>query len=117
MAGCTISPLAFTMEVITRASKWVVAGERLKSGVRLPLIRAFMDDMTTMTTTAPCTRRLLEKLHENVSAVRMKFKPAKLRNISTVKGKPNNGFSLTESLFQLCQRSQSRAWEDGTTQV
>ncbi|KAK0147628.1 LINE-1 retrotransposable element ORF2 protein [Merluccius polli] len=31
MAGCTISPLAFTMamEIIIRASKWVVGGERL----------------------------------------------------------------------------------------
>ncbi len=79
MAECTISPLAFTMEVITRTSKWVVAGERLKSGVRLPPIRAFMDDMTTMTTTAPCTRCLLEKLHENITAARMKFKLAKSR--------------------------------------
>ena len=34
MAGCTISPLAFTMamEVIIRASKWVVGGERLQDG-------------------------------------------------------------------------------------
>ncbi|MBN3277490.1 DPP6 protein, partial [Polyodon spathula] len=33
MAGCTISPLAFTMamEVIIRVSKWVVGGERLAS--------------------------------------------------------------------------------------
>jgi len=31
--GCTISPLAFTMamEVIIRASRWVVGGERLAS--------------------------------------------------------------------------------------
>ncbi len=94
MAGCTISPLAFkmAMEVIIRASKWVVGGEWLKSGVCLPPIRAYMDDMTAMTT-APCTRHLLGKLQENVSAVRMKFKPAKLRNISTVKGK------LTEQWF------------------
>ncbi len=43
MAGCTISPLAFTMamELIIRASRWVVGGERLKSGLRLPPIRAY----------------------------------------------------------------------------
>jgi len=51
MAGCTISPLAFTMamEVIIRASRWFVGGEHLASRMRQPLIRAYMDDMTTMT--------------------------------------------------------------------
>lgn len=99
MAGCTISPLAFTvaMEVIIRASKWDVGGERLTSGVHLPPIRAYMDDMTTITTTAPCTRRLLEKLQENISGARMKFKPSKSRSISIVKGK------LTEQRFYINQ--------------
>lgn len=88
MAGCTITPLAFTMamEVIIRDSKWVVGGERLTSEIRLPPIRAYMDDMTTMTTTVPCTRRLLGKLQENITGARMKFKPSKLRSISIVKG-------------------------------
>ncbi len=89
MAGCTISPLAFTMamEVILRASKWVVGGKRLKTGVKLTPIRAFMDDITTLTTTVPCTRRLLEKLQENISRARMKIKPSKSRSISITKGK------------------------------
>lgn len=58
MAGCTTSPLAFTMamEVIIRASRWVVGGQQFKAGLRLPPIRACMDDMTTLTTTMPCTR-------------------------------------------------------------
>ena len=99
MAGCTISPLAFTMamEVIIRASKWVVGGERLTSGIRLPPIRAYMDDMTTMTTTVPCTRRLLGKLQENITGARMKFKPSKSRSISIVKGK------LVEERFYINQ--------------
>ena len=89
MAVCTISPLAFTMamEVIIRASKWVVGGERLQGGLRLPPIRAYMDDMTTMTSTAPCTRRLLDKLNSNLQWARMKVKPSKSRSISIVKGK------------------------------
>jgi len=51
MAGCTISPLAFTiaMEIIIRASKWVVGGERRQDGMRLTAIRAYMDDMTLVT--------------------------------------------------------------------
>lgn len=88
MAGCTISPLAFTMamEVIIRASKWVVGGQRAESGLRLPPLRAYMDDITTLTTTVPCTRRLLRKLEENISWARMKIKPSKSRSISIVKG-------------------------------
>lgn len=36
IAGCTISPLAFTMamEHVVRGSKWVVGGERLQSVIR-----------------------------------------------------------------------------------
>lgn len=88
MAGCTISPLAFTMamEIIIRASKWVVGGQRVDSGQRLPPLRAYMDDITTLTTTVPCTRRLLGKLEENISWARMKIKPSKSRSISIVKG-------------------------------
>ena len=92
MAGCTISPLAFTMamELIIRASRWVVGGERLKSGLRLPPIRAYMDDMTTITTTVACTKRLLEKLQGNIKWARMEIKPSKSRSISIAKGKLTN---------------------------
>lgn len=88
MAGCTVSPLAFTMamEVIIRASKWVVSGQRLNPSARLPPLRAYMDDITTLTTTVPCTRRLLRKLQENISWARMRIKPSKSRSISIVKG-------------------------------
>ena len=56
-AGCTISPLAFTMamEIIIRASKWVVGGERCQDGTHLTPIRAYMDDITLVTTTVPCS--------------------------------------------------------------
>ncbi|MBN3281348.1 GCIP protein, partial [Polyodon spathula] len=89
MAGCTISPLAFTMamEVIIRASKWVVGGKRLASGMRLPPIRAYMDDITTVTTTVACTNRLLGKLTNNIEWAQMQFKPTKSRSISIIKGK------------------------------
>ncbi|KAJ8016900.1 hypothetical protein DPEC_G00012150 [Dallia pectoralis] len=89
MAGCTISPLAFTMamEVIIRASRWVVGGQKLKAGLRLPPIRAYMDDMTILTTTKVCARRLLNKLQENIQWARMEIKPSKSRSISFVKGK------------------------------
>jgi len=89
MAGCSISPLAFTMavEVIMRASRWVVGGKRLASGMRLPPIKAYMDDMTTMITTVACSDQLLSKLTDNIEWARMQFKPSKSRNISIIKGK------------------------------
>ena len=66
LAGCTISllDLAMDMEVIIRASKWVVGDERLQDATRLPPLRAYKVDMTTLTTTAPCTRWLLAKLND-----------------------------------------------------
>lgn len=89
MAGCTISPLAFTlaMEVIIRASRWTVGRQRIRSGLRLPPVRAYMDDLTTLTTTKVCTVRLLKKLQENIERARMKIKPSKSRSISIIKGK------------------------------
>lgn len=84
MAGCTTSPLAFTMtmEVIIRASRRVLGGIRL--------IRAYMGDMTILTTTAACTRRLLGKLQENIKWARMKIKPDKSQSMSIVKGELKN---------------------------
>ncbi len=63
-----ITPLAFTMatEVIIRASKWVVGGEQTEAGVHLPLIRACMDNMTTLTTMVDCSEQLLGKLQKNI---------------------------------------------------
>lgn len=56
------------------------------TGLRLPPLRAYMDNITILTTTVPCTRRLLGKLEENISWARMKIKPGKSCSISVVKG-------------------------------
>ena len=65
---------------------WVVGEESLQGGLRLPPIRAFMD-VTTMTSTAPCTRKLLDKLNSHLQWARMKIKPSKSRSFTIVKGK------------------------------
>lgn len=74
-----------TMEFFTRTSKWVVGIEQTKSGLRLPPIRGYMDDIATLTTTAACTKRLLGKLQENIEWAWMKIKPNKSCSISVVK--------------------------------
>lgn len=65
MAGCTISPLVLIMkmEVIIRAFKYVVEGEMLQSGKRLPHIQV-----------PACTKRLLDKLNTNLKWAKMKVK-------------------------------------------
>ena len=89
MAGCTISPFAFTMamEVIVRASKWVVGGERRQDLMCLTPIRAYMDDMTLVTTTVQCMKRILERLNKNLKWAGTKNKPCKSRSISISRGK------------------------------
>jgi len=59
----------------------------LASRMRLLSIRAYMDDMTTMTTTVACTNRLLGKLTDNIEWARRQFKPSKSRSISIAKRK------------------------------
>jgi len=75
------------MEIIIRASKWVVGGERRQDGMRLTSIRAYMDDLTLATTTVPCMRRILERLNKNPKWAGMKIKPTKSRSISICRGK------------------------------
>lgn len=124
MAGCTISPLAFTlaMEVVIRASRWVVGGERLKGGFQLPPVRAYMDDLTTLTSTVPCTKRLLGKLQENIEWARMRFKPSKSRSISIVAGKiTKQRFHIGETPIPLVSeqpvKSLGRWYSDSLSDV
>ncbi|KAL7834877.1 hypothetical protein SRHO_G00291350 [Serrasalmus rhombeus] len=117
MAGCTVSPLAFTlaMELIIRASAWVVGGERVDGGLRLPPIRAYMDDMTTITSTKPCTKRLLEKLQSNLSWAGMKIKPCKSMSISVVKGQiTNDTFTINDEPMPTILLKQLKVSDAGT---
>lgn len=52
---------------IIRASRWALGGQRLNSDFRLSPLKAYMDNITTLTTMVPCTRRLLRKLEKNIS--------------------------------------------------
>ncbi|KAE8291484.1 hypothetical protein D5F01_LYC11092 [Larimichthys crocea] len=45
-----------------------------------------MGDITILTTTVPCTRRILRKVEVNIGWAHMKIKPSKSRSISVVKG-------------------------------
>ncbi|KAJ8393990.1 hypothetical protein AAFF_G00055230 [Aldrovandia affinis] len=67
----------------------MVGGIKLQSGQRLPPLRSYMDDVTSILQTAACTTRLLKRLDELVSWARMKIKPSKSRSLSLRKGVRN----------------------------
>lgn len=54
-----VSPLFYfflamgAMDVIVRASNWILEGVELLSGEQPPPVRTYMHDMTTITTTTP----------------------------------------------------------------
>ncbi len=49
-------------------------------------VRGYMDDVTTILQTAPCTAQLLKRLDELIQWARMKIKPSKSRSLSIRKG-------------------------------
>ncbi len=68
---------------------------QVRPGLRLPPVRAYMDDLTTLTTTKACTVRLLKKLQENIELAHINIKPTKSRGINIVKGKlPEQRFHI-----------------------
>ena len=70
------------MEIIFRASKWVVGEQRLQEGLRLPPVRAFIEDITTM-----MSFDMFHKLNSHLQWARLKIEPNKSRSFSSVKGK------------------------------
>ncbi len=62
-----------------------------------PLLRSYMDDITCLLQTAPCTSRLLKRLEELITWARIKFKPQKSRSLSLRKGERNDRVTFTIS--------------------
>ena len=86
--GCSISPILFVaaFEVLLIGARQMARGLKSPSGGRLPALRGYMDDVTSILQTAPCTARLLKRFDELTVWARMKIKPAKSRSLSIRKG-------------------------------
>lgn len=118
--GCSISPILFVaaFEIILIGARKMVGGVKLPSGERLPPVRGYSDDITTILQTAACTTRLLRRIDELVGWARMKIKPAKSCSLSSGKGSE----ATTPSLSQAARRSScwqvnlSVAWVEPTRQ-
>lgn len=71
-----------------------------------------MDDKTTLMTTVPCTKRLLEKINQNITKGRMKIKPSKCIRISIV--------NVTDQRFHsdgFVSEKPVKVWVDGMMQA
>ena len=88
MMGCVISPLLFIMcmEMLLWGAKDATEGEIVDGGIVLPPVKAFMDDVTTLTESRTGTELLLQRLNELFAWCRMKAKPKKCRSLSIVHG-------------------------------
>ncbi|KAG1932793.1 hypothetical protein F2P79_020826 [Pimephales promelas] len=94
--GCTISPILFVaaFEIILIGARQMVGGIKLPTGKRLPPLRSYMDDVTSLLQTAACTSRLLKRMDELMSWARMKVKPSKSRSLSLRRGVRNDNITF-----------------------
>ena len=69
--GCAVSPILFVaaFEIILIGARQMVGGIKLPSGQRLPPLRSYMDDITSLLQTTACTSRLLRRLDELMSCM------------------------------------------------
>ncbi|CAJ1061376.1 hypothetical protein ROHU_018794 [Xyrichtys novacula] len=72
----------------------MVRGVRNSAGLRLPPLRCFMDDVTSLLQTAVCTARLLKRFEELLSWARMRIKSKKSRSLSIRKGRQMDSVSF-----------------------
>lgn len=86
--GFSISSIHFVavFEVLLIGARQMDRGLKSPSGERLPTLRGYMDDVTSILQTAPCTARLLKHFDELTGWARMKIKLAKSRSLSIRRG-------------------------------
>ena len=87
VTGCTISPILFGMDIVTRAAEKETRGPRMDSGIYQQPIRGFMYDLAVTTTTHIQARWVLSALENSVSWARMKLKTKKSRCLVPRKGR------------------------------
>ena len=87
--GCTVSPAFFvlSLQLLLKATESKSNFVQLGRGCQMPPVKAFMDDMTILSSKESTTRKLISFMDELMIWCRMKFKPQKSRSLSLRKGK------------------------------
>ena len=100
ITGCTISVIIFASAVnlIVKSAEKECKGPLMRSGIRQPPVKAFMDDLTLATQFTVQTRCLLKSLEVLIKWARMKFNPKKSRTLVIKKGKvlKNCAFKISD---------------------
>ena len=96
ITGCTMSAELFslTMNMLVKAAEVECRGPLSRSGVRQSPIRAYMDDLTVITTSVMGGRWLLKGFERNMTWARMYFKPVKSRSLVLKKGMEKVRFTV-----------------------
>ena len=89
ITGDTISVILFAsaINMLVKTAEVECKGPVMKSGIRQPPAKAFMDDLTVATTHAIQTRWLLSGLESVIKWARMEFNAKKSRSLVIKKGK------------------------------
>ena len=89
ITGCTISATLFSlaMNMIIKSAEVECRGPRVKSGIRQPPLRAYMDDITVTTSSVIGCTWIVRGLEKLIVWARMRFKPGKSRSLVLQKGK------------------------------
>ena len=66
----------------------------LGGGLQMPPVKAFFDDMTTLSSKESITRKILSLMDKQMIWCRIKFKPQKSRSLSLRKGKVNQNINF-----------------------
>ena len=73
--------------MIIKSAEVECRGPRVKSGIRLPPLRAYMDDITVTTSSVIGCKWIVRGLEKLIVWARMRFKPGKSRSLVLQKGK------------------------------
>ena len=95
MLSAALFSLAINM--IVKSAEIVCRGPMMKTGVRQPSIRAYMDDLTVTTTSVMGSRWILRSLEKLIAWVRMKFKSAKSRSFVLKKERTADKFRFSKA--------------------
>ena len=87
--GCAVSPVLFVMamQVLLSPMKKVMSSIQLGNGPRVPAVRAFMDDVTLLSSTRNEMCQGLTVFDNLVQWARMACKPKKSRSLSLTRGR------------------------------
>ena len=109
MAGCTVSVILFP----TAMNLWLETGRKgcrgpvAVDGTRHPSCRAFMDNVTVLTSSIICNQWVLKALEKMANWGRMQFKPSKSRSLCLQKGKvTKHAFSVQGERIPMIQEEK-----------